>query len=468
MTLTHSEIGAARAHDGATAALAALAATTAGSAIPEPVRACVRDCLVDFVGHTAFSAQFAESSPAFIAGTRDLDTQGGCFTVVGLSETFTRQQATLLNGAFAHTMDFDDTNGAGVLHPGAPVIPAALAEAEQRDVDGKALLDAIVIGYEVACRIGAALNTSAYERGFHNTSVAGIFGAVAAAGRLRGMSAATIEAAFGIAGSLASGSMQYLENGAWNKRLHPGFAAHNAMLALSYAQAGVLAATEPIAGRFGLLAGYTNAPRPEQLINGLGTQWLAGQTALKPYPSCRLTHAAIDAALSLRERFVQGALPDARLQVTISPTAHKIVGEALEAKLAPRNIVDAQFSLYFQVACAWLDGGVEWQSYERRIGTAEMSAMTQRISVTVDPDLAPGGCRLRAEADGGGRHDIEVLVPSGDPSTPLSPAGVRRKFLSLATPVYGSARAAEIADRLQRIDRESSAAAAIASLRAPA
>lgn len=467
MLISHTEAGASRAHEGATAALAALVSDTAANAIPDSVRDAVRDCVTDLVGHAAFSAKFAESSPAFIEGTRALDPRGAGFTVVGLGETFSHQQAALLNGAFAHTMDFDDTNGAGVLHPGAPVIPAAIAEAEVRDTSGKDLLDAIALGYEVACRIGAALNTSAYERGFHNTSVAGIFGAVAAAGRLRRMDAATIERAFGIAGSLASGSMQYLDNGAWNKRLHPGFAAHHAMLALSYAASGVLAAAEPIAGRFGLLTGYTNAPRPEQLTDGIGTKWLAGQTALKPYPSCRLTHAAIDAALSLREQLGEAALPAARLHLTISPTAHKIVGEALESKLAPRNIVDAQFSIYFQVACAWLDGVVEWQSYERHLGTLSAAEMGRRITVSVDEAMSPGGCQLRVETENGANHQIEVLVPSGEPSTPLGPAGVRRKFLSLATPVYGSARAAEIVERLQRMEQEQSAAAVIAALRAP-
>lgn len=447
-----------------THALAALAAGTASSEIPHELIGLMEECLLDLVGHTAFAAQFAESSPAFREGARALDPAGQGFTVIGERGSYAQLQAALLNGAFSHTMDFDDTNVFGVLHPGSPVISAALAAAEGTSVSGRQLLEAMAAGYEVACRIGGALGHTAYDRGFHITAVAGVFGAVAAIGRLRGADAATIERGFGIAASLAAGSMQYLENGAWNKRLHPGFAAHSAFMALSFAQAGVLAAQEPLAGRFGLLNGYSAAPRPDALWDKLGREWVAQQTGIKPYPSCRMTHSAVDAALALRERCAPEARPGATLLIEIPPKAFDIVGEPLPAKVAPRNIVDGQFSVYFQVACAWLHGKVDWQSYER-LGDPEVETLARRMTVRAATDFKGPGARLWV--DGQAQLHVEVSIPSGEPSAPLGRERLRQKYLSLAAPVYGQAHAVALAQRLLNLRDEPSAATLIRLLRVP-
>lgn len=447
-----------------TRALARFVADTPGSAIPGALVSGVEEFVLDFTGHTAYSSCFAESSAAFLEGARNLDAKGSGYTVVGQPDSWSQGQAAMLNGAFSHTMDFDDTNVFSALHPGAPVIPAALAVAESSDASGRELIDAVAFGYEVICRVGAALGESAYDRGFHPTSVAGIFGAVAAAARLRKLDAETLERAFGIAGSLASGSMQYLDTGAWNKRLHPGFAAHNALVALSFAQAGVVAAQEPIAGRFGLLTGYTAKPNVAVLTDGLGERWVAEATGLKPYPSCRLTHGAIDAALALRERLAPDERSTARLAIDISPKAFDIVGEPLAGKVAPRNIVEAQFSVYFQTATAWLDGKAEWQSYER-LGAADIEALARGMTVRGDATLRGAAARLRVE----GRPDlaIDVPLPSGEPSTPLGRPRIKRKFMSLAAPVFGEAHADRIAERLLNLRDEPSARALIGALRRP-
>lgn len=447
------------------AVLAAFAADTTASGFPLEVIGLMEECLLDLSGHTAFSAQHAESSAAFRQGARALDPSGQGFTVIGDRESYSSAQAALLNGAFAHTMDFDDTNVFGVLHPGAPVIAAALAAAEAGNATGRELLEAVAVGYEVACRIGGALGDTAYDRGFHVTGIAGIFGAVVAAGRLRGMDASTIASAFGMAGSLASGSMQYLENGAWNKRLHPGFAASNALTALAFAQAGVLGAQNPIAGRYGVLNGYSNNPRPEVLTQDLGSRWVALQTGIKPYPSCRLTHGAVDAAITLRERLADHERSGSRIAIELGSKAFSIVGEPLASKVAPRNIVDGQFSVYFQVACAWIDGRVDWQSYQR-LGDADIEALMHRITVSVDPTLK--SCAARLRVDDQAELVAEVLVPSGEPETPLGRTRLRRKYLSLAVPVYGQAYAEGLAERLLALRQEPSAAALIRNLRATA
>jgi len=160
----------------------------------------------------------------------------GDATVFGDSKTYTPAVAALLNGALGHSLDFDDTHADSSLHPSAPVVPAAFAVGEMVGASGREVLTAIVAGYEVCCRLGNALDpTSHYARGFHPTATAGTYGAAAAAAKLFGLSKDQIIAAFGVSGSQAAGSLQFLVNGAWNKRYQVGAAAMN----------GVIAATTP-------------------------------------------------------------------------------------------------------------------------------------------------------------------------------------------------------------------------------
>jgi 2-methylcitrate dehydratase PrpD len=155
----------------ATQLLAEFVAGTNGASIPHAVLTCIEECLLDFVGNTAYAGRLAESSPAFRAGAGAYGGDAVC-TVVGESTKYSPMQAALLNGAFAHTLDFDDTNVFSALHPGASVIPAAIVQAEQGTASGAALVSALALGYEVTCRIGGALGLTAYDRGFHPTAVA--------------------------------------------------------------------------------------------------------------------------------------------------------------------------------------------------------------------------------------------------------------------------------------------------------
>jgi 2-methylcitrate dehydratase PrpD len=449
--------------ESATEALARFAVGIRYDALPQPVISRLRECFLDFVGISAFAAVHAETSAAFRSAIQALGPAGSS-TVIGESRGYTYPYAALLNGTFAHTLDFDDTNLYGSLHPGAPVIAAAMAIAETANASGREFIEALAAGYEVTCRVGAALGPTAYDRGFHITAVAGIFGAVAAAAKLRKVSVDVAINAFGIAGSQAAGSMQYLDNGAWNKRLHPGFAAHDALTSLAFAQTGVLGASSPIEGRYGLLNGYSNSPRPELLSEELGARWALVETAIKPYPSCRFTHAAIDATLALRERFPPDGRATASLRVRLSPKAVQIVGERLPNKLRPQNIVDGQFSVYFQTATAWVDGSCDWQSYER-LRAPELEALAERIHVEADPAIPFAGAEVSIEC--GGRTLVERFdEPLGEPQRPLSWEQVERKFLTMAGPVYGIPAAQALARRIRRLEEEPSSAQLIQCFRA--
>lgn len=211
-------------------------------------------------------------------------------TVIGTGAPhFLPHYAGLLNATFAHSLDFDDTYAEGTLHAGVTSISAALAQAEATPENHPVLPEdfmlAVSVAYEVTCRVGRELGYDAYSRGFHNTSIAGIFGAIAAIAVLKRLDAKTVETAFGLAGSKAAGSMQYLENGSWNKRLHPGFAVHDAFMCVALAEAGIVGAAKILEGKNGVFKAYTPKPHVDlhRLVTGLGEEWCWLASSLYAY-----------------------------------------------------------------------------------------------------------------------------------------------------------------------------------------
>jgi 2-methylcitrate dehydratase PrpD len=211
------------------------------------------------------------------------------------------EAAALVNGALSHIVEMDDVERASVLHPGTVVIPAALAAAEQAGARGTALLDAVIAGFEVMIRIGAAVGTRHYEH-FHNTATCGPFGAAAAAGLLLGLDAPRLTDALGNAGTLAAGLWQFNLDGALTKPLHAGRAAATGVLAAQLAACGLTGATHILEGPRGFFAALAPQGDPQRVLTGLGGGPLAVHAvSLKPHASCRHTHAPIDAALGLRD-----------------------------------------------------------------------------------------------------------------------------------------------------------------------
>jgi 2-methylcitrate dehydratase PrpD len=428
---------------GPTLELARFVADLRGEDLPGTVVTRLAQCLLDFVGVAAGGGVLADSSPAVIDGVREIAGTGGPGTAIGQRRGYPWEYAALLNGAFAHSLDFDDTNIPGALHPGAPVIAAALTVAEREDADAAGLLTALAAGYETCCRVGTGLGQGAYDRGFHPTALAGLFGAVAAGAKLTCLPAERIADAFGIAGSMAAGSTQYMESGAWNKRLHPGLAAHNALLALAFAGSGVRGAAAALEGRHGLLNSYSETPHPQVVTDGLGERWLLSSTGIKPYPACRLAHGAIDAALLLRDDLGAAVPPTATFDVRVSPRAYQLVGLDEPGKTAPANTVDGQFSVYFQTAVALLDGAADWSSYQR-MGDTDVKDLMRRVRVRADEQVPTAGAVLTGHLEDGRTPQVRVDEPAGEPGDDLSWDTVEGKYRSLARLVYDDERAAEI------------------------
>ena len=455
-----------------TSTLAAFAAGLDFAAIPGAVVERAKVLSLDLLGSAVRARREADSTPSILAALDALGLAGpGIATVAGDARGYAPPIAALLNGALGHSLDFDDTHAESSLHPSAPVVPAALAAGELIGADGRTVLAAIVAGYEVCCRLGLALDATAhYARGFHPTATAGTFAAAAAAGRVLGLDAGQVASAFGVAGSQAAGSLQFLANGAWNKRWQVGAAAMNGLTAAMLAREGFLGAAEAIEGRHGLLVGYSGAPRPERATGGLGRNWETLRIGVKPYPNCRYTHAALDGLLDLRRRHGLSAADVVSVEIGLHRNGVMLVGEPAAAKRRPRNVVEGQFSMPFAAAVALDQGSFGWDDY-RRLGESAVDALCERVSVIEDAALEAGsghpfGARVRIVTPAAS-HEVVVPHPPGEPeSFPEAPA-LAGKFLTLAGPVLGD-RAQAFADAMLGLEQYADVRTALAFARTAA
>ncbi|KIX93377.1 uncharacterized protein Z520_11020 [Fonsecaea multimorphosa CBS 102226] len=436
-----------------TVALAAFVVSFPSDALSQEIVTKLKALLLDYLGVSASAGAFAESTPKFLAGITKFSqgAKGSC-TVLTKGSTFPPHYAALLNGAWCHTYDFDDTTAEALLHPGSSLISAALAEAETLNASGADFLLALAVGYEVACRIGVALGLGSYRRGFHNTGTVGLYGSIAAVSKLRGSSQQIVEDAFGLALSKAAGSMQFLENGSWNKRLHPGFAAHDALLCVSLAEAGVIGATKAIEGRYGLLHNYSEAGNPDTLTRGLGKKWTFLTTACKPFPACRMTHGQLEMVGKMRKAYASHGLP-ARVTISLPPGCFPIVGIPTPNKIQPDCIVDAQFSSYYQVAASWLYGtDLGWAIYDK-IQDENVRELCRKVTCEIDESYGSIESRLKMVFEDGTTVEDEVIHPLGEPEHPFEwDTGVKQKFKGLAEPVYGVTKSQQISDLVGRVD----------------
>jgi 2-methylcitrate dehydratase PrpD len=433
-----------------TAQFARYAASIRHQDLPAEVETRARFLILDLVGNIIRGRHDAESSAPLMAAARTMGLAHGTHAVLGEASRWSPMGAALLNGAFAHSLDFDDTHAAGTLHPGAPVIPAALAAAELTGASGKDVIAAIVAGYEVTNRLAVALpGGDHYDRGYHPTATCGVFGGAAAAARVMGLSAAQIEDAFGIALSQSAGSLQFLKNGAWTKRFQVGWAAMAGLSAALLAREGFRGAGEALEGKAGFLRAYAPNPVPERAVRNLGTEFELMETAVKPYPSCRYGHANVDAALALRAEHGLKAEEITSVTMGLPNKGMLLVGAPLAYKQNPQNVVDGQFSGPFVVACALAHGHFGWDSYPK-MNAPELRALMPKIECVEDPEVQAefpaymsGKLTVRAR---GQVFTKMVVVPKGEPANFLTEAELRAKFHGLADAVLGTAQATQLAD----------------------
>lgn len=428
------------------------------AALPDEVRARVKALLLDLTGIMVRARHQAESTPSMIAAAGRLGLRGGACAVVGDADGYTPPGAAMLNGTLAHSLDFDDTHASASLHPSAPIVPAALAAAEMTGADGKALIAAIVAGYEVQIRLSLALDPAAhYDRGFHPTATCGAFGAAAAAGRLFELDAEGHAHALGIVLSMSAGSMQYLVNGAWTKRSHVGHAAMCGLIAATLAREGYQGASESLEGKWGFLHAYAPASDPKKAVAELGRRWETMKIAVKPYPSCRYGHAPLDGILALARK--HRIKPDEveEVAVGVPESGWKLIGDPEPAKQSPKSVVDGQFSMAFCAAVALRKGSFAWDDYAHHLADSATLALCKRVKTRVDPRAQvdfpgemSGSVKIRTAR---GTFETYVHVPKGEPANFLTAAELRAKFDGLTGPYLSARRRDELAGAILALEQ---------------
>ena len=415
--------------------------------------------LMDSVGIALRARHDSESTGSLVRAAMRLGLDGGACVAIGDRRGFTPPGAALVNGTLIHSLDFDDTHARASLHTSAPIVPAALAAAEMAGVDGQELVPAIIAGYEIQTRLSLALGpTGHYDRGFHPTATCGVFGAAAAAGKVFRLDADGMALAFGIALSQSAGSMQFLADGAWTKRFHVGHAAMCGLMAAALAREGFRGAADPFEGKAGFFHAYAPDPDPEKAVKGLGEVWETMRTAVKPYPSCRYSHAAMDALIELRAANDIDPEDVTSVEIGLPETGWKIIGDPEEAKHAPRGVVDGQFSMPFCAAVTLREGGMVWDDYAKHIEDKKTLDLTRRVHTVTDPkaeaefpDNLSAAVRVKTKK---GDYEAFVAVPRGEPGNFLSADELRAKFDGLVGPYLPPARVDELATRLLSIDKE--------------
>jgi len=435
--------------------LADFAARLSYDALPPEVAERAKLLILDTVGIIVRARHDADSTAPMLKAAGRMGLRGSC-TVFGDAEGYVPPTAALLNGALAHSLDFDDTHAAGSIHSSAPILPAAFAAAEMVGASGRDLIAGLVAGYEVQIRLSLALGPDDhYARGFHPTATCGVFGSAAAAGKVLGLSADDLASAFGIALSQAAGSMQFLENGAWTKRSHVGQAAQNGLMAAVMSAEGFCGSAEAFEGKFGFFNAYAPAADPAKAVAGLGEQWETMRLAVKPYPCCRYAHAAMDAIAALRAAHAIAPDEVEHIQIGIPRPGMRIIGEPLAAKQAPTNIVDGQFSMPFCAAVVLREGKLEWDDYPRHLADAHTLALCKRVDCVLDADaqaaLPANMAGKAAITTRRGTFEKFVEVPRGEPDNFLSEEEFRSKFRALAAPYLGEATD-PLADRLLALE----------------
>lgn len=438
--------------------LAEFAANLTLADVPEAVVERAKLLLLDTVGIAVRARWDSESTEPMIRAVEALGLSGGSAHVFGDPAGYAPPGAALLNAALAHSLDFDDTHARGSIHTGAALMPAAFTAAEMCGASGRDVLAAIIAGLEIVSRLSMALvPADHYDRGLHPSATCGAFASAAAAGRVLGLSAAQMENAFGIALSQTAGSLQFLENGAWTKRFQLGNAAMAGVIAATHAQYGYVGAAQAIEGRYAFLHAYAPNPAPERAIEGLGVQWETLLIGVKPYPSCRYSHAAMDACAAwAREESHDWTAIDA-VQIGLQRKGIDIIGVPENKKRDVKSAVDGQFSMHFCAAVALREGGMGWDDYDRHLGDTDTAALIEKISVVHDerveneyPQNMSGAVRIACKD--GTVHEDFIIVPKGEPENFVSAGGLRAKFSALVQPYLGTAGEAALYEAVMSID----------------
>jgi 2-methylcitrate dehydratase PrpD len=360
------------------------------------------------------------------------DADGPC-TAIGHGRRLDAAGAACLNGVGIHGEDFDDTLEGAPIRVGAMTIPAALAAAERFGASGERAFLGVVAGLETVCRLNHVAPGHMHKAGFHPVGVVGALGAAAAAGVAMGLDARALTRAFGLAGSFASGIIEYLTDGAWTKRLHPGWAAQSGVRAAVLARAGFVAPRTVLDGPHGFFKAFAPSATPDfsHVAGSLGRDWYAERIVFKPYACGTMIHPYIDCMIRLART---GVDPE-RIKAIVCPTGEGLVHrlwEPLSAKHAPPSGYAAKFSMPFCMAVGFFEGDAGLAQFDdTKTRDPKILRLARKISYVIDPDNAyPRNYsgHLRVEMDDGSRLAFDQPHMRGGVREPLTEGEIRAKF----------------------------------------
>jgi 2-methylcitrate dehydratase PrpD len=397
--------------------------------LPAAMRTKCEDLALDVIG-LAVAARREDYARAALAAC---DDDGPCIAI-GHQRALSAADAALVNGIAVHGEDFDDTFEGGPVHAGAVIVPGVLAACERHNPDGAAALAGIATGVETLCRLSLVAPKRVHKAGFHPTAVLGTVAAAAGIGAALKLDHRQIVAALGIAGSMASGIIEYLAEGAWTKRLHPGWAAQAGLRAALLAKHGFIGPRTVFEGTHGLFHGFAGAATGDYdaLTGDFGERWLAETLAFKPYPCGTMTHPYIDCARRLSKRGVKtNEIKEVFCEVG-EATVHRL-WEPLADKQRPPNGYAGKFSQPYCIAAAFVHGNVGLDSFtDAAVKDPEVLALADRVRYIVDPNnpypnAFTGHIRMVL-------HDGRVLEERqphmrGGAREPLTRAEIEEKFV---------------------------------------
>ncbi|HEV7969036.1 MAG TPA: MmgE/PrpD family protein [Candidatus Acidoferrales bacterium] len=411
--------------------------------------------LLDYLG-VAIAGSLSESSQPIYRVLARSASADRC-TVIGTASRTSPESAALANGTAAHSSELDDTHQGGSIHPGVVMYSTAIALSEiQPDIDSGQFVAAVVAGYEVAARLGMALQPkSHYELGFHPTSTCGVFGAAVTAAKLLCLSEEQMLSAVGIAGSMAAGSLEFLAEGTWTKRLHPGLAAQNGILAAKLAAEGSRGPATILEGRHGFLSAYSRGAKPALVTQDLGQGFQIMRTSIKPHACCRYMQACIDGLIELATAHEIHPDQVARIDVAVLEAGWSLVCEPRARKYSPSNVVDAQFSMPYGAAVALTDRAAGLDQFTgENVHSAQIKNLMAKVVLQKDGRIeknfpAEWPALVSVHLTNGNHFEKYVRFPKGDPENPLTWQELSAKFHSLATRVFPRTRCDQILDSIK-------------------
>lgn len=357
--------------------------------------------------------------------------------VLGRSERLDMASAALVNGITSHTFDFDDTHLKTIIHPAGPVASAVLALAEHRGLSGREVLDALVLGIDVACRVGNAMYPDHYDRGWHITGSTGTLGAAAGCARLLGLDQRQTTMALGIAASQPVGLREQF--GTMTKPFHPGGAARAGLMSALLASQGFTASERALEAPRGFMQVVSDKRTWNEITDELGSRFEISFNTYKPFACGIVIHPSIDACVQLRER---GVKPEDVERIDLR--VHSLVLE-LTGKKEPQDGLQGKFSVYHGCAAGLIYGRAAEEEFSDAVVTDERVVATRRkVNAVVDDAIDEAAVRVSALLQNGQRIDIEVDHAIGSLHKPLTDLQLESKFKALVEPVLGSAQAADI------------------------